>query len=328
MIMKKTILLFLFVTVTTVVTYSQTVTDADGNIYDTVHIGNQVWLQENLATTKYNDGTAIPTTKDSITWFKLTTPGYCWYRNDSVKYKALYGALYNWYSVSTGKICPTHWHVPSNSEWHILMVNLDSNAIDQYGIESLTAGDKLKETGTSHWGKGNTATNSSGFTAMPAGFRNSFDKNFEGSTSVSYFWTSTSIPGTSRAWERWFANNNANIEEFKDLLTPALSIRCLRDSDITDNNAVIDTIKTGIKIYKKENKCKLYPNPAKENIFIESNDNSAILKMYTSTGELVMIKSLQFGINEIAISELIQGTYFVKVIEKDAVSVQKIVKQL
>jgi len=96
------------------------VTDYDGNNYKTTKIGNQVWMKESLKTTKYNDGTSIPLVTEPTTWSNLTTPGYCWYNNDQATYKATYGALYNWFTVNTGKLCSTNWHVPSDTEWTTL----------------------------------------------------------------------------------------------------------------------------------------------------------------------------------------------------------------
>ena len=154
--MKTTILLMICVAVFTLSSNAQTVTDKDGNIYDTVHIGKQVWLKENLATTKYNDGTQIPLVTDN-SWYNLSTAAYCWYGNDSATYKPLSGALYNWYAVNTGKLCPAGWHVPADTEWTTLAKYLDPNALanDCYNIQSSIAGDKLKQVGTSIWGKGN-----------------------------------------------------------------------------------------------------------------------------------------------------------------------------
>lgn len=90
-------------------------TDIDGNKYRTVVIGKQVWMAENLKTTRLNDGTVIPLNKGEEVWGKLKIQCYCWYNNDSAKYGAVYGALYNWYAVNTGKLCPDGWHVPSDS---------------------------------------------------------------------------------------------------------------------------------------------------------------------------------------------------------------------
>jgi uncharacterized protein (TIGR02145 family) len=134
--------------------------DIDDNMYKTITIGTQTWTAENLETTKFNDGTDIQLVIDNTKWSNLITPGYCWYNNDKVTHKKVYGALYNWYTVNTGKICPTGWHVPVKDEWMTLMAYINDN------------GGKLKERGTTHWVYPNTgATNESGFTALPGGFR-------------------------------------------------------------------------------------------------------------------------------------------------------------
>jgi hypothetical protein len=96
-----------------------TIIDNDGNTYPTIGIEGQRWMDEDLKTTKLYDGTSIPLVPDSIQWITLTTPGYCWYNNDST-YKKTYGALYNGYSVQTGKLCPTGWHIPTVKEWYTL----------------------------------------------------------------------------------------------------------------------------------------------------------------------------------------------------------------
>jgi hypothetical protein len=93
-----------------------TVIDNNGNTYSTIGLGGQRWMDEDLKTTKLNDGTSIPLVPDSLQWLTLTTPGYCWYNNDSA-YKKTYGALYNGYSIQTGKLCPTGWRVPTLKEW-------------------------------------------------------------------------------------------------------------------------------------------------------------------------------------------------------------------
>jgi hypothetical protein len=90
------------------------IADVDGNLYKTIQIGTQIWMAENLKTTRFNDGAPIPYVTDDIEWEKLTTPGYCWYDNDPSSFKDIYGALYNWYAVNTYKLCPIGWHVPTN----------------------------------------------------------------------------------------------------------------------------------------------------------------------------------------------------------------------
>ena len=137
------------------------VSDADGNFYKIVTIGTQTWMAENLKTTKYNDGTDIPYVTDYSTWLGLKTGAYCWPKND-FNNKDIYGGLYNWYTISTGKLCPKGWHIPSYEEWTTL--------IDYLGGEGV-AGGKMKTTGTTYWATPNRgATNLSGFSALPSGF--------------------------------------------------------------------------------------------------------------------------------------------------------------
>lgn len=136
-----------------------TVKDADGNIYHTVTIGTQVWLVEDLKTTKLNDGTPIQNITDCAAYNTLTSPSYYWYDNN-VGYKAIYGALYNWYAVNSGKLAPTGWRIPTESDWNTLRTYLGGENV---------AGGKLKEAGTSHWVSPNDATNESGFSAFGVG---------------------------------------------------------------------------------------------------------------------------------------------------------------
>ena len=150
-------------------TRTGTVSDVEENIYYTQTIGNQIWMAENLRTKKFNNNSDIPLITSNTAWAALTTPGCCWYNNSESTYKNTYGAMYNWYSVNTGNLCPTGWHVPTDNEWVIL--------INFLGGENI-AGLKLKEAGTDHWIGTNTGTNESGFTALPGGFRASLQGAF------------------------------------------------------------------------------------------------------------------------------------------------------
>lgn len=200
------------------------VTDADGNIYPIVTIGQQVWMSENLKVTKYNDGTPIPLIEDNSAWGKLTTPGMCWYNNDQATYFAnKYGALYNWYAVNSGKLCPKGWHVPTDAEWTILSEYLGGSGI---------AGGKMKEAGTAHWSSPNTgANNHSGFNGLPAGTRYN-DGAFENISFGGNWWTSTNNNtyniGISRALIY-------NVESFNPLVITGytnkygFSVRCIKD---------------------------------------------------------------------------------------------------
>lgn len=155
---------------TTITGMTGIVSDIDGNVYHSIGIGYQMWMVENLKTTKYNDGTAIPNVIDNAGWLsEPVTDAYCWYNND-VANKTPYGALYNVIAVNNDKLCPIGWHVATNDDWHKMILFLDPNATQ--GInESYIAGGKIKETGTLQWDASNIATNESGFTALPGGIR-------------------------------------------------------------------------------------------------------------------------------------------------------------
>jgi uncharacterized protein (TIGR02145 family) len=196
-----------------------TVTDIDGNSYHTIKIGTQVWLVENLKTTKYNDGTNITQLTDNAAWNNLTSPGYWWYDNDPA-YKNTYGALYNWYAVNTGKLAPKGWHIPTDAEWTILTTFLGGESV---------AGGKMKEVGFTHWISPNTgATNSSGFTALPGGYR-WYDGNFFSLKKNAEFWSSSQVD-TTYAWGRELYYDSEFAFRFSDgRKLDGYSCRCLHD---------------------------------------------------------------------------------------------------
>lgn len=198
-------------------TNAETIKDIDGNVYRTVTIGTQVWMAENLKTTRYNDGTEIPLVTEQSAWYNLNAPGYCWYNNDEKANRDIYGALYNWYALNTGKLCPSGWHVPSDEEWAVLISYLGGDAI---------AGGKMKEVGTTLWLSPNTgATNSSGFTALPAGFRgrSGFIPGIN-----TLFWSSTAFDA-SDAWTRYLQSENMVAGRNNGGMYHGFSIRCLKD---------------------------------------------------------------------------------------------------
>jgi uncharacterized protein (TIGR02145 family) len=176
---------------------NNTVTDCDGNIYKTVTIGTQTWMTENLKTTKYRNCDPIPLgPANNGDWISLTTPAYCWYNNDEAAYKNPYGALYNWYSVNTGNLCPVGWHVPSNIEWSILFNYLRTNDYGYCGDNSYIA----KSLASAYFwslspnectpGNDPLSNNSSGFSAVPGGAR---EYSFVANGDDAIFWTSTAV---------------------------------------------------------------------------------------------------------------------------------------
>jgi len=205
-------------------------TDIDGNVYNIVTIGTQVWMAGNLKTTKYNDGTAIPNITDNAAWYTLTTGAYTDIYNDP-SYSTTYGRLYNWYVVDNnaatkmasngGKnVCPTSWHVSSDAEWTTLTTFLGGEAV---------AGGKLKETGTTHWLTPNTgATNETGFTALPGGYRYD-DGTYYGIGGRVIIWWSSTENSASSAWYWYVGYNFANVNWFYYDKRYGFSVRCLRD---------------------------------------------------------------------------------------------------
>ncbi len=193
--------------------------DKDGNVYNVIRIGTQLWMKENLKTTRYNDNTSITLVPDNTAWNNLTSPGYCWYINDAAGYKATYGGLYNWYTVNTGKLCPEGWHVPTDAEWTTLTDYLGGTSV---------AVSKLKEAGTAHWNNPNTgATNESGFTALPGGHRDEYGK-FNYIVYSGYWWSSTET-STTYAWIRLMNYTNPDVIRLNMDKKEGFSVRCLRD---------------------------------------------------------------------------------------------------
>jgi len=208
-----------------------TMTDIEGNVYKTVKIGTQWWMAENLKTTKYNDGTSIPLVTEYLDWRYSRDPGYCWFENDSALYKDTYGALYNWYVISTGKLAPTGWHIPSEVEWWTLI-----NYLGGWQI----AGGKMKctgtiEAGTGPWYEPNTgATNESGFSAVPTGAREeggSFMHNPSYKAAYEADWWAATEEDFNSALECYISYKYAGAGCEPDGLDKCcgLSVRCVRD---------------------------------------------------------------------------------------------------
>jgi uncharacterized protein (TIGR02145 family) len=216
------------------------VKDKDGNVYDMVTIGTQTWMAENLKTTQYNDGTAIPLVTDNTAWYNLSTPAYCWYNNDATN-KNMYGALYNWYTVSTGKLAPKGWHVPTDAEWTTLENYLIANG---YNYDGSTSGDKYAKSlaATTNWtytyayedaGAGAIGTDlskndSTGFSALPGGGRN-YNGMFWSVGNDGAWWSSTES-STSAAWFRDMGCNVSYVYRVNDDKRRGYSVRCVRDS--------------------------------------------------------------------------------------------------
>jgi uncharacterized protein (TIGR02145 family) len=197
------------------------VADIDGNHYKTIQTGSQTWMAENLRTTRFNDGEVIPVAEDNKSWSSLKTPGYCWYNNDPLTHKEIYGALYNWYAVNTGKLCPSGWHSPDTKEFNTLVKSIN------YELE----GGKLKEVGVLHWAYPNSgASNEYGWTALPGGVR-SADGNFNGLGFIGSWWYNVEpLPAANGRFA--ILDNSSTTLDFTgfESITEGISVRCIMDN--------------------------------------------------------------------------------------------------
>jgi uncharacterized protein (TIGR02145 family) len=209
-----------------------TVTDIDGNVYRTVLIGDQCWIVENLKVVHYRNGDAILHAADSGAWSGLAEGACCEYDNDSGNVET-YGRLYNWHAVTDERgIAPEGWHVATDDEWKQLEVYLgmSRSEAESKGFREMAedVGGKLKDTGTSQWISPNaSATNESGFSAMPGGFRN-YLGHFNNMGFNGYFWSSTAYDSLD-AWSRYLYNDNSGISRYHSNMQNGLSVRCVRD---------------------------------------------------------------------------------------------------
>ena len=215
------------------------VSDVDGNVYNTVKIGTQLWMQENLKTTRLNDGTPIALVTDNSSWANTTTPAYCWYNNDGAN-KNTYGALYNYYTLETGKLCPLGWHVPSDEEWTTMENYLITNG---YNYDGTTSGNKIAKalSSTTLWyystvegSPGNSdfqkKRNITGWSALPGGFRHQ-DGTFLGIVQFAR-WMSSTITveyGTEFYWLRSLSFDYAPLAKTYADKRAGDFARCIKD---------------------------------------------------------------------------------------------------
>lgn len=199
-----------------------TVTDIDGNVYTTTVIGAQEWITRNLRTTRYNDGSPIAHVADNSAWALLSTPAFCWYNNAPATYGSAYGALYNWYSVSTssngGKnLCPEGWRVPTNQDWTTLA---------EYVGGTTVAGTKLKA--DSGWYEEGNGTDDYGFSALPGGFRYWADGRFFDAGNLGIWWSSTEADSIL-AWNLDMVYTHGSINQLSVNKNYGFSIRCVKN---------------------------------------------------------------------------------------------------
>lgn len=216
-------------------------TDPDGNIYSTVTIGTQIWTVENLRTTKYNDGTVIPHVTDSVQWSDMTTPGYCFYENSTLSSEnEKWGALYNWYTINTGKLAPSCWRVPTHEDWIALLHYLVANG---YNYDGTTSFNKIAKAiaAKTDWqssesngevGNNLNKNNASGFSALPGGIR-SPERGFRFQGNNGCWWSATeaivSKTDTLNAWFRYLSYDNTGLGILFYSKNYGLSVRLVRN---------------------------------------------------------------------------------------------------
>jgi uncharacterized protein (TIGR02145 family) len=314
--MKQLVWIFLVLTLSA---FSQVpgngVTDIDGNQYNTVIIGTQEWMKENLNVSKYSDGTPIPQVTDPTAWSNLTTGAWCYYNNDT-SLGNTYGKMYNWYAVagiwqaesnpptsaeiaSRKSLAPSDWNVPSVADWSSLFNYLGGNSV---------AGGKMKEAGLNHWLDPNTdATNSSGFTGLPGGYRptNTIGQNLTG---TGHWWCSDYLAPFAANFFQLTWTNGAVVNSTFDTRT-GISVRWVKSSIIgneTFSNQLFN----------------IYPNPAKDKLTIEFKNNSNIVecnyKIINALGQEVQYGVLNSQLNIIQLNKMKgQGVYFVKIYDRE-----------
>lgn len=230
--------------------FTTTVTDIDGNEYDVLPYGDNLWMTSNLKTTKYNDGSEIDNITGTLDWYNTTSGAFCWFDNAVIN-KEKYGALYNWYAVETEKLCPQGWRVPTKDDWNSLINYLTENG---YGFEG-SGSDVAKSMATkTDWtyisafiiNPGEIVyemqdNNSSGFSVYPAGFRmlGGYDDDsdyvlthdFMLKGSHSDFWTSTAytLYGQTRATNFSFSSYEAEVSISGSNFYSGASVRCVRE---------------------------------------------------------------------------------------------------
>jgi uncharacterized protein (TIGR02145 family) len=290
-------------------TNAQTLTDIDGNVYNFVDIGSQRWMAENLKTRTFNNGDSIPI---SISSWNNTTPNYCWYLNDSVTYSNPYGALYNWYAVGTGNLCPAGWHVPTDEEWTTLGTFLGGNSV---------AGEKLKEVGNTHWNYYAYAvgSNSSGFTGVPGGQRDyGGGASFLWKGDLGMYWSSTENPlaPLTQAKNRGLNYNSNIVSVSSGNKKVAYSVRCISNSLGIDQNKIPDNF-------------IVYPNPANESLKIQlpTNIQNGLISIKNIIGQNIMTFAINENISVLNISKLEQGIYFVELTYENNKKTSKFIKQ-
>jgi uncharacterized protein (TIGR02145 family) len=303
---KNTLFVSLFL-LQSITGFSQTVNDVDGNTYNTVTIGNQVWMAENLKTTKFNNQNPIPLVTDNTLWSSQTQAAYCYYQEDESLANE-YGNLYNWHVVNdTRNVCPIGYHVPAISEWEELINFLGGVAV---------AGGKLKEIGFAHWLTPNTgATNSNGFNLLPSGWRAHNNGSYENLTYMAYQWSSSSVDALNSSVLLVGYDSEAAYTSDSHILT-GLPIRCLKDetSSLIENQGHLPLF--------------IYPNPANDIVKIHCRKKTFhTVNLIDVCGKVVDSSTIDNDECSFNVSNIPSGTYIIDLVGQNDIQHVKIMIQ-
>ena len=312
--MKKYCLILLVVLLTSKLIAQNTLTDIDGNIYNTVVIGNQVWMKENLKTTHYRNGTSIPTGLSNAAWQSTSNGAFAVY-NDSASLGSIYGNLYNWYAVADpAGLCPAEWHVPTNKDWNRLVLFYDANADTTcaYCPQSTFTGALMKEAGLTNWYAPNTAaSNISGFKALPGGSKG-YNGVYDFKGQFADFWSLNPYSPTE-AYLRGVGYNYADYYSLFFSKNYGFSVRCVFDQSASTW--------TGLESNQGNLVTELYPNPTSGILHIETSKAIKKIEVFDVLGQLV----LSYG-NEkqIDLSKLNSGLYLIRFTSENGVEQRRV----
>jgi uncharacterized protein (TIGR02145 family) len=205
---------------------TDSVSDIEGNKYSIVSIGSQVWLKENLRSTKLNDGTIIPYVTENNRWNDLSMK-YTWLGNDS-SFSETYGAIYNGFVATSGKICPVGWHVPADAEWKTLEQFLGLPANDSSKIDMRGTYEGLKLKSDTGWINNGNGIDMYGFSGLPGGYRHPFG-SFTNPGETGQWWSSSKHQKFDYLWSRSLRYDASGISRTNTGMQYGCSIRCIKD---------------------------------------------------------------------------------------------------
>ncbi len=273
------------------------VTDIDGNEYPTVVIGTQEWMAENLRTSRLNDGTPIPHITDNQAWYGADAMAMCWYNNDSAGHHWPYGRLYNGYVAELPTICPAGWSLPTTQDWDLMITYLGGSEV---------AGGKLKDTGFVYWEPPNTgATNSSGFTGIPSGFRSHMDGTFNYKGQRAGWFVRQPGSGLAFRFVSWSMESSGSGPVH---IPMGLSIRCFRQATSAEEP----------ETYSPE--INLYPVPAKEHLTVDLGvmpQPETRIRITDMAGRSLLFTTLANQTTTLNIGHLPSGIYMAEVIQEN-----------